>query len=143
GFRSHPLRRAKAMNGLAPDPALPQRDLLLDDQQMAARLSSLIGPSVIDACEKQRIKYRVGESLRVLYRLSVNGRAQLVAAKAFAGSSGKSSQFVDPDLRAAFWMFPNDRKIKHLSLLRDTPEKFTRVLAGKWHQSESVAYVPE
>lgn len=135
------------MNGLAPDPALPQRDLLLDDQQMAVRLSSLIGPSVIDGCEKQRIKYRIGESLRVLYRLSVNGRTHLVAAKAFAGSpevfQRKSAQFVDSDIRAAFWMFPNDRKIKHLSLLRDVPETLATMLAGKWHHSEGVAYVPE
>jgi aminoglycoside phosphotransferase len=143
---------------LAPDPALPQRDLLLDDQQMAARLSLLLrghGPSAIDSCEKQRIKYRVGESLRVLYRLSVNGRARLVAAKAFAEpysetavrvseiSIRKSAQFVDSDIGTAFWIFPNDRKIGHLGLLRDKPESLSRLLAGKWHRSEGVAYVPE
>ena len=134
------------MTRLAPDHALPQRDLLLDDQQIAARLSSLIGPAAIDSCEKQRIKYRMGESLRVLYRLSVNGRTHLVAARAFAVSSEKSqqsAQFVDADIQAAFWIFPNDRKIKHLSLLRDTPEKFATVLAGKWYESQGVAYVPE
>ena len=124
------------MNGLAADPALPQRDLLLDDEQMAARLSSLIphrGPRSIDSCEKQRIKYRIGESLRVLYRLSVNGRSHLIATKAVAGT----------DNHPSFWMFPNDRKIKHLGLLRDMPETLTTVLAGRWHHSEGVAYVPE
>ena len=146
------------MNGLAPDPALPHRDLLLDDQQMAARLSLLIsrrGPSRVDSCEKERIKYRIGESLRILYRLSLNGRVHLVAAKAFARphtetaagisetSEQRSPQFVDSDIRAAFWMFPNDRKIKHLSLLRDMPETLSPVLAGNWYQSEGVAYVPE
>lgn len=142
------------MNGLAPDPAMPQRDLLLDDQQMATRLSLLIdgrGPAVIDSCEKQRVKYRIGESLRVLYRLSVNGRAHLVAAKAFAGphaettdvSELKSAQLVDADIRAAFWMFPNDRKIKHLSLLHEMPETLTTVVNAKWRHSERVAYVPE
>ena len=144
--------------GLAPDPALPQRDLLLDEQKVAAHLSLLItrgGPSVIDSCEKQRIKYRIGESLRVLYRLSVNGRAHLIAAKAFARphqesavgiseiSEHKSAQFIDSDIGAAFWMFPDDRKIRHLSLLRDMPETLSLVLGGKWHQSEGVAYVPE
>lgn len=129
---------------LAPDLALPQRDLLLDDQQMAARLSSLIGPSAIDSCEKQRVKYRIGESLRVLYRLSVNGRSHLIATKAFAGSvDQKSAQFYDANLRTAFWMFPNDRKLKHLSLLHDEPETLSCVLAGNWHKSECVAYVPE
>jgi aminoglycoside phosphotransferase len=122
-----------ALCGLASDPELPQRDQLLDEQQMAARLSSLIerdGPAVIDHCEIQRIKYRIGESLRVLYRVSVNGCPQLVAAKVSA-------------VRAAFWKFPNDRKIKHLSLLRDTPQVLSQALVGKWRHSELVAYVPE
>ncbi len=147
-----------AWTSLAPDPSLPQRDLLLDEGQMAARLSSLIaprGPAVSAGCEKQRIKYRIGESLRVLYRLSVNGRAHLVAAKAFAGpfsetavgiseiSQRKSAQFVDSDIEAGFWVFPDDRKIRHLSLLRDKPETLSLVLRGKWHRSDGVAYVPE
>jgi aminoglycoside phosphotransferase len=154
-FLGKAVRRGQTMNalfvtssststGLAPDPALPQRDLLLDDQHMAAHLSCLIsGPCAIDSCEKQRIKYRIGESLRVLYRLSVNGRAQLVAAKVSSSFQQQSAQFLDVDLRAAFWIFPNDRKIKHLSLLRDKPEKLSPVLTGKWHHSEGVAYVPE
>lgn len=144
--------------GLAPDPTLPQRDLLLDDQKMAAHLSLLItrgGPSVIDSCEKQRIKYRIGESLRVLYRLGLNGNAHLIAAKAFAGpfsetavgiseiSQRKSGQVVDSDIEAAFCVFPDDRKIRHLSLLREKPETLSLVLGGEWHRSEGVAYVPE
>lgn len=147
-----------AWTGLAPDPALPQRDLLLDEQQMAVRLSVLFTrgrSAVVDSSEKQRVKYRIGESLRVLYRVSLNGRAHLVAAKAFAepsastatGASGDAAQtsarFVDRNLRAAFWIFPEDRKLKHLSLLRDRPETFATVLAGNWCQSERVAYVPE
>ncbi len=121
---------------LAPDPALPQRDVLLDEQRMEARFSSLIGrsgPAEIESCEKQRIKYRIGESLRVLYRVSVNGRRHLVAVKALAG----------PHTRAAFSVFPNDRKIKHLSLLRDVPEALSTALLDRWHRSEEVAYVPE
>ena len=143
--------------GLAPDPALPQRDLLLDDEQMAARFSLLItpdGPPVVDSCEKQRIKYRVGESLRILYRLYVNGRPHLIAAKAFAepyaetaaGATAifeNSRQFFDRDLRTSFWVCPNDRKIAHLSLLRDSPETLSRVLGGNWQRSEAIAYVPE
>ena len=147
-----------AWSGLAPDPALPQRDLLLDERQMATRLSLLItrrGPAVFASCEKQRIKYRIGESLRVLYRMSVNGRPHLIAGKAFAGPyastavspsgilADTSAEFFDRDLRAAFWMFPNDRKLKHLSLLRDMPGTLATVLAAKWCYSERVAYVPE
>ena len=155
-MNAHRTSTSSAVFGLAPDPALPQRDLLLDDRQMAARFSLLItrrGPAVIDSCEKQRIKYRIGESLRVLYRLSVNGHPHLIAAKAFAGAytptaatgnlAETSAQFFDRDLRATFWMFPNDRKLKHLSLLREMPETLAAVLAGKWRYSERVAYVPE
>jgi aminoglycoside phosphotransferase len=141
-------RIPSAWPGLAPDPALPQRDLLLDDRQTAARLSSLLsldGPLVIDSCEKQRIKYRIGESLRVLYRVSVNGQPQLVAAKAFAEpyTQQQSAQFFDANIGAAFWIFPNDRKIRHLNLLRDMPEALSSALAGNWRRSEPVAYVPE
>jgi Ser/Thr protein kinase RdoA (MazF antagonist) len=135
-----------AWSRLAPDPALPQRDLLLDDRQAAARLSLLIsrnGPAVIDSCEKQRIKYRIGESLRVLYRVSLNGRPQLIAVKAFAESHAPVGQLFDANIRAAFWMFPNDRKIKHLSLLRDKPQALSSMMGGKWRHSEGVAYVPE
>ena len=146
-----------AWSDLAPDPALPQRDLLLDDQQMAARLALLIthhGPSVVDSCEKQRIKYRIGESLRILYRLYVNGRPHLIAAKAFAepyaetaaGAAAifeNSRQFFDRDLRTSFWVCPNDRKIAHLKLLRDSPETLSHVLGGNWQHSEAIAYVPE
>lgn len=129
---------------LEPDLALPQRDLLLDEQQMAARLSSLFGPLAIDSCEKQRVKYRIGESLRVLYRLSVNGRPHLIATKAFAESfDPKSAQFYDANIRTAFWMFPNDRKLKHLRLLLAEPETLSPLLADDWHKSECVAYVPE
>ena len=147
-----------AGSGLAPDPALPQRDLLLDDQQMAARLSLMISDrdaALIDRCEKLRIKYRIGESLRVLYRLAVDGSTHLIAMKAFAGPCAEtadgiskvfewqSAQFVDADLRAAFWMFPNDRKIRHLSLLLEMPGTLATLLAGKWRRSECVVYVPE
>ena len=125
-----------SQSGLAPDPALPQRELLLDGKHMATALSSFItrnGPVVIDSFEKRRIKYRLGESLRVLYRLSANGQPHLIAAKAFAG----------PTAETAFWMFPEDRKLKHLSLLHDTPETLANVLRGRWRRSECVAYVPE
>jgi len=136
--------------GLAPDPALPQRDLLLDDQQMAGRLSLLIsrrGSAVVDSCEKKRVKYRIGESLRILYRVSVSGRTHLIAAKAVAGpgatAAHRASGFFDSDLRAAFWECCHDRKLEYLSLLRDRPETLSRVLGDTWHHSEDVAYLPE
>ena len=136
--------------GLAPDPALPQRDLLLDDEQMAGRLSLLIGrrgSALVDSCEKLRVKYRIGESLRILYRVSRSSRTHLIAAKAVAGpgaaAAHSASGIFDVDLRAAFWECSDDRKIEHLSLLRDKPETLSRVLGDTWHHSEDIAYLPE
>jgi len=100
---------------------------------MAARLCSLIGAASVDSCTKERVKYRIGESLRVLYRLTVNGHRHLIAARAFAG----------PSPRTALRVFPDDRKIEHLSSLRDKPQTLSRVFADTWHHSEGVAYVPE
>ena len=68
-MNAHPASIPSAGSGLASDPTLPQRDLLLDEQQTAARLSLLIdrnGPSVIDSCEIQRIKYRIAKPASTL-----------------------------------------------------------------------------
>jgi aminoglycoside phosphotransferase len=98
------------------------------------------GSTRIESCEIQRVKYRIGESLRVLYRVSANGAAELIAAKTF---SPQSAQFFDANTQTAFWMFPNDRKIKHLTLLRNRPEVLSKVLGDEWCSSEAIAYVPE
>ena len=50
---------------LAADPALPQRDLLLDESVMKEYLSRLVarkGDFGIEDCERLRTKYRVGAS---------------------------------------------------------------------------------
>ena len=70
---------------LARDPALPQRDLLLDETLMAEYLSRLVAPYGhfgIQDCERLRTKYRVGTSLRVLYEVSGNGQTYRIAARA-------------------------------------------------------------
>ena len=70
---------------LALDPALPQRDLLLDETLMAEYLSRLVasyGDFGIRDCERLRTKYRVGTSLRVLYEVSGNGQSYRIAARA-------------------------------------------------------------
>lgn len=94
---------------LAPDPELPQRDLLLDADRMATRLG---GPA-----ELVRVKYRVGESLRVTYRLAdhrlVTGRAfsTVAAARAAAGTTAR----YDAELATAWWTFPHDRRLRGLA----------------------------
>ena len=148
--------------GLAHDSVLPQRDLLLDEREIAGRLSRLLGvngPISIGRCEKQRIKYRIGDSLRVLYEVQVDGRNHVVAARTFATDNVESSseQEVvntvigsslpstarDLELQIDFRVYPNDRKIKGLNILDQIPLSLSKIGAARWIRSELVAYAPE
>ena len=131
-------QQTNAPTWLAWDPVLPQRDLLLDEREVANRLSELLcagGPTTIRHCQKQRIKYRIGESLRVLYRVEVEGRNHVVAARMSAAR--------DSELEIDFWLYPNDRKIKTLEVLDQIPPSLSKIGAADWIRSELVAYAPE
>jgi hypothetical protein len=111
---------------LAPDPAVPQRDALLSEEVVAGLFGS------ITTCERVYAKYRVGESMRVVYRLD---GAHHVAARTFRdGASADAYEraragavpagALPPVLHAreldtVFWTFPNDRKLDTLTLLHD------------------------
>src|ERR1044072_1869739 len=84
--RRHPHRgrTVMAVGLLAPDPALPMRD-------------ELLAPDSPDV-EVVRCKYRVGESLRVLYRR----QDQLLTVRATA------------DGRCRWWRFPDDRRLDRI-----------------------------
>ncbi len=151
------LRGAGGRVPLAPDPAVPARDLLLDPGAAEARLRACLGPAVA-GCERTRVKYRVGESLRVLYRVAVDGRSIPVALRTFP--SGRSQEAFrravvaalrtgplppvghDVELRAVTWTFPNDRKLRDLPLLAD-PGELGRPLGLPVAAASLVAYVPE
>jgi aminoglycoside phosphotransferase len=154
--------RTAASIVLAHDPALPQRDLLLDEREIASRLSQLLGangPIAIERCEKQRIKYRIGDSLRVLYRVQVNGSSHMVAARISAARnhegvfeqalvntlpcSSLRSAVHDPELQTVFWLYPNDRKIEGLNALDQIPPSLSKIGDANWIRSELVAYAPE
>ncbi len=147
---------------LAPDPALPQRDLLLDEKQVTARLSSILyrhRPIVIEHCETQRIKYRVVESLRLLYRIRIDGVDRLITARAIAqrphrdanrvippnlsASLPWSKEVHDPEISTTFRSYPHDRNIKNLELLTEPRGTQSTALGARWHSSEVVAYAPE
>jgi aminoglycoside phosphotransferase (APT) family kinase protein len=147
---------------LADDAALPQRDCLLDGTRVARRLSRLLGASgavSVETCERVRVKYKVGASLRVLYRIRVEGRDALVAARTFAPARAREvfeqaamraiscgplrPVALDTDLHTVYWSFPNDRKIAHLKIF-STRAALPRGLAlGSWSRSQVVAYSPE
>lgn len=133
---------------LAVDPALPQRDLLLDEALMTEYLSHLIKYRIED-CERLRTKYRVGTSLRVLYEVSGNGRSDRIAARAFPRTRRVTNQFTSqtelnaPELNATFWIFPHDRKIKNLAVLSDIPGELRNIEGRTWAMSRIVAHAPE
>jgi aminoglycoside phosphotransferase len=153
---------AEARAALAPDPELPQRDVLLNPGAVAERLEErlgLAGALSIRRCERLRAKYQVGRSLRVLHRIDAAGQVHVVAARTFrpgrsetvyrrALSSAVRTGAVrpvvhDPELATVFWTFPNDRKIQSLPALVDNPAELSRALSRPWQQAELVAYAPE
>jgi Ser/Thr protein kinase RdoA (MazF antagonist) len=118
---------------LAPDPAVPQRDALLDEGRMAALFAARLDATAVDRCERMNAKYRVGDSLRVVYRLEAGGRCETVAGRTFAGRSESVFRRAEaaarppagrlpavlhaPELETVFWTFPNDRRLAGLRLL--------------------------
>jgi aminoglycoside phosphotransferase len=78
------------------DPAVPHRDTLLREETMAGVISQrLLGGVPVERCERVYVKYRVGESLRVVYRYD----GHHVAAR-----TGKRGDI-------ALFPFPHDRKL--------------------------------
>ena len=133
---------------LAVDPALPQRDLLLNEALMTQYLSHLIKYGIED-CERLRTKYRVGTSLRVLYQLRGSGRSYRIAARAFPGTRRVANQSTSqtelnaPELNATFWIFPHDRKINNLAVLDNIPDELRNIEGRTWTKSRIVAHAPE
>jgi Ser/Thr protein kinase RdoA (MazF antagonist) len=156
------VRAAVPTLALAPDPAVPARDVMLDAREMADRLAVLMGadgPLDLDGYARGRVKYRVGDSLRVVHELELGGARHLVASRTFAG--GRSEQVYaraveaargagplravahDPALEAVFWTFPNDRKLATLSSLVPDTETVSRLLGRPIARTLLAAYAPE
>ena len=139
---------------LAPDRALPQRDLLLDPTRVAPVLERRLGPVELTRCEVARVKYRVGESLRVRYTVEAGGQLHDVACRAFAPGRGKTAYERAlgnvvatgelrpvgwaPELETVFWTFPNDRR-----LCSNAVAELPGLLGPSLRSCHLVAYAPE
>ena len=137
---------------LALDPALPQRDLLLDETLMAEYLSRLVarhGDFRVRDCERLRTKYRVGTSLRVLYEVRGKDHSYRIAARALPRTRRIADRVTScvsvnaPELNTMFWIFPHDRKIKNLSVLANVPDEPRNIEGQTWTSSRIVAHAPE
>ncbi len=161
--RRHPRARRRRGGGavsalLAPDPAVPQRDALLDERRMAALLGPRLTGDPAARCERVNAKYRVGDSLRVAYRIEGGGRSHTVACRTFAGRSGSvyrraaaaatpaggiPAVLHEPELETVFWTFPNDRRLDTLRLLDGPSEALDQLLGRRGVRARLVAYAPE
>lgn len=131
---------------LAFDAELPHRDALLDGAALAERLGA--GSLV-------RVKYRMGESLRIVYRVAGANGGQLLAARMvrrgraaamLRSTDGRTPKGGGPRLDAAidtvFWTFPDDRRLVGVAeLLAPRSTFISREPA--WVASRVAEYAPE
>ncbi len=147
---------------LMADAALPQRDALLDVRIVADRIGRRMGvgsPVAVTRCDRLRVNYQIGKSLRVLHRVDVGGARWTIAARAFRDGRGERAYeevrdmavpcgavhpvFYDAGLDTVFWVFPNDRKIAGLAAAASGEFADNSGPSGRWHSTRLVAYAPE
>ena len=146
---------------LAPDPALPARDALLDEGLMGEPLRRLgaDGDADISRCTLVRVNYQVGKSLRALFRIAVAGTEHIVAVRMVR--TGRSADlYVQaakcerpsarlrgivhlPELECVAWVFPNDRKIATLTPLLEGSAPMACGPMVLRRQVRVAAYAPE
>ncbi len=147
---------------LADDPVILHRNDLLDSELMGEQFARHLGElGVIDSCEIRRVKYRLGESLRVVYHLRTRTRTEIVSLRTFPSSgwaevvrrqrqrwpqptrSGLPSVAGLPEMNAVMWCLPADRRLGQLDALINPPASWSAITGGRWTSSELVEYAPE
>ena len=111
---------------LAPDPAVPQRDALLDERRWRRCSARACRRHGRRAASATYAKYRVGESLRVVYRSRPAAAPHVAGAHASAGAARAPTArrrrracrpgrcpacCTRPSSTPCFWTFPNDRRL--------------------------------
>ena len=146
---------------LAPDPALPWRDALLDEAAIRTTLAALDpgGRARVSDCSIARVNYQVGKSLRAVFQITIDDEPHTVAVRMFrqgrsaaayaracegARPLGNLSPVMHaPELESVFWVFPNDRKIDTLVPLIEAPVPAFLDRSAKGSRARLVAYAPE
>jgi aminoglycoside phosphotransferase (APT) family kinase protein len=146
---------------LAPDSALPYRDVLLEPAAMRERLGPALGIDMqagLGELSVARVNYQVGKSLRTVYRADIGGTERTIAARMFGGAKSadvylrcapgaKAVAMLrgiahDPEIGAVYWVFPNDRKIASLQAVLD-PSMTVPGIGRVPVRKRLVAYAPE
>jgi aminoglycoside phosphotransferase len=140
---------------LALDTGVPYRDALLDERLVASLLSGRLVAGTVESCRLEYAKYRVGESLRVVYRVGphhVAGRCFKPGASRLAYQRALATAVPAPPLRAVvhvpeletvFWAFPNDRRLTTLPLLAGRSGTLDRLVGSARVTPKLVAYCAE
>lgn len=147
---------------LAADARLPGRDALLDEHEIPARISRLLGldgPVSLDGYGRGRVAYDVGSNLRVVHELLIGRTPRIVASRTVTGggsarvyeralatataSAPLRGAAHDPELDTVFWSFPNDPGITTLRALDPATGVLPALLGRPIARSALVAYEPE
>lgn len=152
------MTTASPPSAFVADPVIPSRDLLLDPETVSEIIGRITHhEGAMEWCSLRRAKYRVGESLRVVYDVIADGHEYVMSARTFADSAvafhdavAKAEQVLgmpgvahDPRTDTVWWTVPNDRKLRNLSTLLDPPVRVRRTSGVAWDQSRLVEYAPE
>jgi aminoglycoside phosphotransferase (APT) family kinase protein len=144
--------------GFTADPVVPSRDLLLDPAAVTELLGRMVGHDrTIASCSLRRVKYRIGESLRVVYDVVADGRNFVMSARTFTDSDAAFRRAVDdtdsidgmpgilhdPGTHTVWWTLPNDRKLRNLGTLLAPPARVRESSGVAWDRSVLVEYAPE
>ncbi|TMM01849.1 MAG: aminoglycoside phosphotransferase family protein [Actinobacteria bacterium] len=136
---------AAAALALAPDPALPGRDTLLDAGAMAERLAPLLraeGP--LERCRRVLVRYDPGKRLAVLYGIRAGGAEHRVVASAYADEARVPPGFAhDRELGAVLWTFPDDPRLGGLTSIADWSQTAGALLGRGGVRAQLARYVPE
>jgi len=150
------MTTAGPYTGFTPDPVVPSREALLDPAFVADRLGSVFGRSV-SAAALRRAQYRIGESLRVVYDVTADGRQFVMSATTFADSAaaferasaaavpvdGMACIGHDPATNTVWWTLPNDRRLRNLETLLTPPWRVQESCGTALTQSRLVQFTPE
>lgn len=150
-----------AVTTLVHDSALPHRDILFDDAGARAVLSRAFGTlptAAIRQLTLAKVKYRVGESLRVLHRVDLGDDWRWVAARMMPGDGWQAYRAVVAEARPSgpfpgvavdattgtvLWTFPNDRKLATAGELTGGSPVWAPVVGHRAVDVELVSYTPE
>ena len=135
---------------LAADPLLPARDDLFDTAWVCRRLRT-IDPAgrTFEPGRLVRAKYRIGESVRAVHEIVVDGRPTIVTGRTFPNGGGTAARRSPDALHdtvhgTVWWIFPDDRRLVGAAAVMDADRTLaSRLGVTAWTSSAVAELAPE